>query len=367
MEVIKYFKYVLLVTIAITFPVLACFFLVFRGLLHFYLKLKHGEDFYGLMDGYDTVWEVHETSRGQITILGTFDFDEEKNGDVYDAFVRQIHQPELRRSCRKAAMRRRHLLGYNYYIEMDPYDGLVQKMPPYEDEEDVRRMLSACSNQPIGPQDDKMLEFLVGTKPIRFAQNGRFEYPIIMKMHHSLGDGIALMNFCITGLGRDPAAFLKKTEEDFRKMFKIKKNDQGNDAARPEDAANEADANAEEASTTPKKGTMQLGKLLRKVMTSKFYHPLFGKPDANLLHGKTLTGRKNLVWSRDMGRDYVRAVKNIKSRFDGVSFNNVLFAALAASFSEYYQKVRAAYVYLYGTHLLATRAETRGKYHPTTT
>lgn len=312
----------------ITFLLLLLFG-VHRRIVDLILRGRHGAKFGGLLSGTDSFWAIKDdSSTNLITILMTIKCNYKV--DVYKRVRRKIYQKFFRNALAypKMLSSLNYFCGYHYLIRNSvSIEECVGKI----DDCDLLEQIGQYSSLPRSHRG--LWEVLVGSRPSK--KDNALYYTIVFRVHHSLGDGVALIKLLINALEE---AELQNEEYD------------------PIDSSFIEDL-------FPRVGIVHLIPVLFNLTTrvcsnllvllktlgvlikapgALISEILTRTPDVSILHGPKLSGENVVAIRIESEQHYVNAIKRIKSRIgDGVRFSDVLLTAVSASVAEYYEKVSA--------------------------
>ncbi|PSN57644.1 hypothetical protein C0J52_05414 [Blattella germanica] len=200
--------------------------------VHIFLKLTQ-KHYVELFEGLDAVWAVEkETSRSIINALTFFEVENMEQGNTLLYTFRKLVADRLATSplpCPKMFYLRRRCLGYFYWekqvdLTIEDYIRPMQIVPSeYQStnynmcefpnsiaEETLKNYVAEICNTTLPKNNAASWEILVGSHPITKsptsltddASKGDFgktvQYPILFRVHHSLGDGLSLMQLLVS-------------------------------------------------------------------------------------------------------------------------------------------------------------------------
>ncbi|XP_039283628.1 uncharacterized protein LOC111055404 isoform X2 [Nilaparvata lugens] len=214
------------------FLLLACYRQCVITLLK--VKCKKGT-FAGLMKGNDAFWAVEEdASRSVINILALADFSfiveaSRKGEEPLNTVQELIEERLLSSPCRfpKLLCYRRQAMGYFFWERQPSIDvqDHVRWMDYPRDQPDqlvsekvLKSFVSSQVNSPLPAYHASGWEILISRYPLRvdkisddpldaMESGNRFDnkYPVLFRVHHSLGDGVALIRLLLDALA-DPCS-----------------------------------------------------------------------------------------------------------------------------------------------------------------
>ncbi|CAG2054455.1 unnamed protein product [Timema podura] len=213
-------------------PLVVLIFIVlmfYRQTVQVILWLVHGKRFAGLMEGADTVWALEDdTSKSVINILAMLQVSsaDESLGEGLLTSLRQLVLSRVLTSpqrCPKLLYyRRKSALGYFYWerqneLHLENHIRWMETGMSISDgisEEILGGVISELANAPLPDQHASSWEILVGrnfiSEPntnvktsLEEGMSGKYnkqKYPVLFRVHHSLGDGVALLQLLMKTL-----------------------------------------------------------------------------------------------------------------------------------------------------------------------
>lgn len=172
--------------------------------------MKHGDCFVGMLDGRDAMWGLEEHKNCGVVNIVAFIEDSVMNGEndlpgnLRRVFIQRFDKliADKRDQYRKGLLRRNRAFGYFYWtddLNIQPSD-VIQLIEPntkgaYLSELELRELASRITTSKLPYNHEALWEILVLTKPI-LEDNGNVQkYPIFLRFHHSMGDGVAILRF----------------------------------------------------------------------------------------------------------------------------------------------------------------------------
>lgn len=200
--------------------------------------------------------------------------------------------------------RRQVYVDLNEYVQIVEYDsenGILNK-------DDFETIVTNTSHKPL-PYDNKGLFQILITKNPIVKSNVKDDYGIIFRIHHSVGDGVALIEFLCDTLADDvqakPACLVSNTK--------------------------------------PKEHSDNVNFVtnLRKIceIPMSFVNLIIKDHDVNSLHGPELECDTIFKWT-DTDENLLLMIKDIKERV-GARFSDILAMALSRGLNYYFSKVRS--------------------------
>lgn len=282
------------------------------------LSFKYRGSFIGLLNGCDQVWAVENKSKSIITIMLVIESG--KDVDVYERVLKLMGK--ICEDNWKFSHRRGKAFGYYFWkkglINIDEHVRKVQL-----EEASLGDFIGKWSNVELPQGHETSWDVFVGTKDLKREGEKRLT-PVIARIHHTIGDGVALMTMFLRALkDEEEVRVIHSQESVLRRAFK---------------------------ESFPTRVIFERARKLTVVFGDYLYLIFFGVgfaahqflirgKDNNALHGPDLTGEKVIDWITEEDLPILNVIKRIKRRFNGVSFNDVLLTAVSSSFCDYINKV----------------------------
>ncbi|XP_063623549.1 uncharacterized protein LOC134795586 [Cydia splendana] len=275
--------------------------------------------FVSFLDSFDVFWSLEDdTTKSVITVLGVIE------SDSPTALVLNIKHKLLNifpnQATDKLFFRRSEGYGFYYWrryssIDINQYVEMID-FPKKSDTlstEDLETLMTEISNQSLPYNDEALFKILVTKQKVSNYGQERGEYGIVFRIHHSVGDGVALIEF------------LCKTLADDKK-----------------DCAVSMFSNAEMYNTRIQESPNNLIDMMEKLLEMPicFVDGIIRKPDDNSLHGPVLFGEKIFKWT-ESDENLLTMVKEIKDSVDNMKFTDVLASALSSGLHKYFSKTMA--------------------------
>lgn len=272
-------------------------------------KDKH---FVGFLDSFDVFWSLeNDSSKSVINVLGIIE------SDSPDAIANSIKE-KLRNilpndGTRKIFYRRNEEFGFYYwrrysFVDMDQYVELVE-LPDNSkgSTDDLETLMSDLQNRSLPYEDEGLFKILITKQRVCINEKKRGEYGIIFRIHHSIGDGVALIEFLCQTLA-------DQSENGPINMFSMPEN-------KPDSPTDLLD---------------MMQKLCEIPIC--FIDGIVRKPDSNSLHGSSLFGKKIFKWTKS-DENLLLMVKEIKNNVDRLNFSDVLITALSNGLRNFFSQV----------------------------
>ncbi|XP_017777436.1 PREDICTED: uncharacterized protein LOC108563313 [Nicrophorus vespilloides] len=317
-KLIGQLHWIILLPLSLICTIFLCLMLIilaiYYEIINFVLRLKHGDDYCGIMDGSDVIWVVEEETSSLIKTLIMVDAKDGEDCEPLFEFIKSSYE-KIAKSHKKMSWVRKYFMGYGYFLKTHiNIHEHVRYLEDYKDVEGLNLLMDKLSDSPLPAGNTALWEVYVGRVPLKWDKNGgKVQYPIFTKYHHSLGDGMSLMTLITTQLIDNGVNIMKESCETYSNVLK---------------------------KSALKKSQPTFLENVKKLLNKSYYITYFGlldDKDENMLHQKRLSNEKHICYSLEKeSTNYVEKVKSIKNRFKGISFNDVIMSAFSASCAEYY-------------------------------
>ncbi|XP_063697188.1 uncharacterized protein LOC134828138 [Culicoides brevitarsis] len=314
------------------------------------LKAKHGVHFKGFLEGPDTVWACERPrARSVINIISYLSVPREQyepmrtSGKILHSLRQRISGAlmEGQQPHPKMFYRKMNELGYFFWSDEAPckIEKYIRHMDFYSEtrefltEDDLKQYTTEKCNAPLPENHSRTWEMLVSKQPIMRDDGNGFYYPILFRVHHCLGDGVALLRLLLESMAdKSVNAKLLWTSGAVK-------------AEKPEKSAF-----FETFKTISQALTMQnLQKTYEKFIQVAYlvYVTPFVlcnitfslSPDSNILHPDEIHGEKVVNWIHEASLNFplLETIKRIKKRTPGARFSDVISTILSKSLSKYFR------------------------------
>lgn len=301
---------VLVLPLVLVFLILA---LVYKVSCLVVIKRKD-EHFVEFLDSFDVFWCLEDdTSKSIINALGVIESDSPLIiAESIKEKLQNIYQSE---GTRKIFYRRCEELGFYYWrknvlVDMNQYVEVIEVPDKHELEvADLENLMTDLQKQALPYQDEGLFKILVTKQRIGNCFKERGDYGIIFRIHHSVGDGVALIEFLCQ-------SFADKSDCCRVNMFSFP------------DSCSKRDSPG------------NLIDMMRKLcdIPVRFVDGIIRKPDNNALHGPGLLGTKVFKWTQS-NENLLTMVKEIKDNVENLNFTDVLLTALSRGLRIFYTQV----------------------------
>lgn len=327
-----------------------------RIIVKILLKKKYGSNFIRLLVGTDTIWALEEDSaRSIINVITTIEvntkLNDSSNGKLLNKLKETIRQKFFTGKCPYPKMfyKRSFEKGYYFWEKHENLciDDYVRPMNLNEkheiNNESLRKFVSENANTKLPFDNTASWEILISERPMVKSKDEQPNieiYPLLFRIHHSLGDGVVLMKLLLKTIADedlDVKAVKKRslTTESILKYI------------------------TEKFSFKKIHGiplTIGLRKCFHNTLTkimllimapASLMSQILRPPDTNTLHGPALSGNKVCAWLSDglVEESLLVKIKRVKSRIPGMSFSDIFLTALSASYHNYFTQV-TKYTYI---------------------
>ncbi|XP_034940638.1 uncharacterized protein [Chelonus insularis] len=207
------------ILIAPFIAVLLIFFFIYRKIIDVVLKVSMGDIYGGLLEGTDSIWAVEDTSGlSIINALGVLEMKKD-NIDVLSDLRNLVKDRLISPNFEKLWWTRNKKYGYYYWQKTNEIN-LKQRVRWLNSDEReecdgncndihkglLKRLITKVCNQPLPQQHSICWEILIGNfcKKCQVINDGNNQspslkqnIPVLFRIHHSLGDGVALLRLLL--------------------------------------------------------------------------------------------------------------------------------------------------------------------------
>ncbi|XP_048487588.1 uncharacterized protein LOC105396619 [Plutella xylostella] len=278
---------------------------------------QNDKRFVKFLDSFDVFWSLEDdVSKSIINVLGII--ESESPQTLVDNIKEKLENLLLHEEADKIFYRRNERYGFYYWrkfstIDINEYVQIIDQ--PDEtvlSMSDLEELMAKVAKKPLPYHDEGLFQILVTKNHLAnndINDNMKQEYGIIFRIHHSVGDGVALIDFLCKTLADE-------TQPDTANMF-----------------------NFREASTVNSNAPSDLMEMIRKLCEIPvcFVDGIVREADDSSLHGPKLLGGKVFKWTKSDENLFLK-VKEIKDKAEGLHFSDVLAAALSAGLHTFFSK-----------------------------
>ncbi|XP_035892404.1 uncharacterized protein LOC118503342 [Anopheles stephensi] len=343
-------------------------FQVYRIAIQTVLRHRHGKHFKGLLDGADVVWAIEDqNSRGMINIMANVEepftdwasVDGSTSAGILLTLRKRISARLMRNYQPHPKMFWKRSVELGYYFWSDQSELTVEDYIRYMDtvplqaglhfieEHQLRTLLSKINNRQLPANHSASWEVLVGKQPLFDEKRNMLKYPILFRVHHSLGDGVALMRLLLE------AIVDKEVPSRWKHLSKLKVMNI-NYILKQQKAANHhrlavGDTffqRVRKILPSASELAAQRDKLVRIIWTiytaPAFFHDVSRRQaDNNCIHASQMANDKVVSWiheDHNSGTSWVEIIKRTKRLIPGTRFSDVFLTALSSSLEAYFNK-----------------------------
>lgn len=284
--------------------------LVYKVLCLVVIKWKD-EHFMDFLDSIDVFWCLEDdASKSIINALGVIESDSPLI--IVNNIKEKLQYIYQSNGTRKIFYRRCEQFGFYYWrknnlVDMNQYVELIE-VPDKHDLEivDLENLMTDLQKQTLPYEDEGLFKILITKQKVGNYFKERGDYGIIFRIHHSVGDGVALIELLCQ-------SFSDCCEVN---MFSFP------DGCRKQDS--------------PENLIDMMQKLYD--IPVAFVDGIIRKPDNSALHGPELLGTKIFKWTQS-NENLLTKVKEIKDNVENLNFTDVLLTALSCGLRNFYTQV----------------------------
>ncbi|XP_049874458.1 uncharacterized protein LOC126372652 [Pectinophora gossypiella] len=277
--------------------------------------IRKDKNFVGFLDSFDVFWSLEDdTSKSIINVLGIIESNSSQA--VAKDIKKKLEQAILNDTTGKIFYRRNEKYGFYYwsrhnFVDMDQYVEVIELPNKCDDNLnviDLENLMTDLQEDSLPYEDEGLFKILITRQRISNHNNLKGNYGIIFRIHHSVGDGTALIEFLCQTLADE-------TNDCLVNMFSM-----------PEAYRNPS---------SPKNLVDMMQTLLEIPIC--FVDGILRKPDENPLHSKSLNGRTVFKWT-ESDENLLTMVKEIKENVARTCFSEILIAALSRGLRNSFQQ-----------------------------
>lgn len=350
-----------LLTILVTFQ-------LYRTAIGIILQRRHGKHFKGLLDGADVVWAIEDqNSRGMINIMANVEepftnwtsVDGSMSADILLTLRKRISSRLMRnyQPHPKMFWKRNVELGYYFWsdqseLTVEDYIRYLDTIPLAVnqhsiDERQLRSLLGKINNRHLPANHTSSWEVLVGRQPLYDETRNMLKYPIVFRVHHSLGDGVALMRLLLE------AIVDKEVPSRWKHLSKLKVMNIDYILKQQTTANHHSSMLCEtklqrmwKQIPSSKDLAAQRDRFLRILWTiytaPAFFHDVSRRQaDNNCIHASQMANEKVISWIHEdhtSNTHWVEIIKRTKRLLPGTRFSDVFLTALSSSLEAYFTR-----------------------------
>lgn len=315
------------------------------------LKEKHGEHFKGFLEGPDTVWACErKRARSVINIISYLSVPREQyepmrtSGKILHSLRQRISNSlmEGEQPHPKMFYKKKNELNYYFWSDESPckIEKYIRHMDFYNEtrefmtEEDFKQYVTEKCNGPLPEDHSRTWEMLVSKQPVLRDDGQGYYYPILFRVHHCLGDGVALLRLLLESMA--------DKSENAKLLWTAPKNI---------DSEDKQDSKFLNVTKTFVKN-LSLPNLQKTY--EKFIQTIYLiyvtpyvlctltfslSPDSNIMHPNDIDGEKVVNWIHEASLNFplLDTIKKIKQRTPGARFSDVICTILSKSLNKYFK------------------------------
>lgn len=278
---------------------------------------RKDERFVEFLDSFDVFWSLEDdTSKSIINALGVIESDSALiiANSIKDK-LQYIYESDR---SRKIFYRRCEELGFYYWrkyhlVDMNQYVELIE-VPDKHDLEivDLENLMTNLQRQALPYEDEGLFKILITKQRVGNSFKERGDYGIIFRIHHSVGDGVALIQLLCQSFAGNCCRV---------NMFSVP------------DGSNKRDSPG------------NLIDMMQKLcdIPIRFVDGIIRKPDNSALHGPGLLGTKVFKWTQS-DENLLTMVKEIKDNVENLNFTDVLLTALSNGLRNFFIQVNFNFI-----------------------
>ncbi|KAF5269533.1 hypothetical protein FQA39_LY08722 [Lamprigera yunnana] len=304
-----------IVTTTLSLP----FLWLYRKLIASVLKIKLGDEFFGLISGMDVPMACYNSQNSLMSALIIYKCRKTTSNDALMKYFRNVVETNWR-GINNAYMKK-------FFTAIDEYMGCLYlknsqinieecicELASTEEELDRDKLIKLLGDyyyKPLPP--NALWDFHIGLKPLKWKDDPDVNYyPMFVRVHHVITDGITLTNLL-------SKVFADEIQLDKPQVFPVEQHKE----------------------LLMKKIVKIIYSFLNSLVycLSSLFLCLILKGHDNNAWSKTSTSNKEILqFCTDEDGSYFRKVKEIKRKCDGTLFSEILMTALSASLDGYFKK-----------------------------
>lgn len=313
------------------------------------LKEKHGEHYKGFLEGPDMVWACErKRSRSVINIISYLSVPREQyepmrtSGKILHALRQRIGHALMEgvQPHPKMFYKKMNELGYFFWSNETPckiekfirHMDFWSKTSEFLTEDQFKEYVTEKCNAALPEDHTRTWEMLVSKQPVKRDDGKGYYYPILFRVHHCLGDGVALLRLLLESMADKSmnakllwtAPNVIDTKEHPKWLHTVKS------------IANALTIHNLQKGYEKMIQTLYLIYVTPFVLTNITFSLA---PDSNILHPNDINGEKVVNWVHEGSLNFplLDTIKQIKQRVPGARFSDVLSTILSKSLSKYFK------------------------------
>ncbi|EDS26375.1 conserved hypothetical protein [Culex quinquefasciatus] len=241
-------------------------------------------------------------------------------------------------------------LGYYYWSDLsdltiEDYIRYLEYIPlesdeRYIDERKLRSLMSEINNRYLLRSHTASWEILVGRQPLLDEKRNVLRFPVIFRVHHSLGDGVALLRLLLESIVDKEVPSRWKRLSNFKAMnleYRIQQN--ANRFLQQRSLIEKLYQRIPTARQIYTWKRQQLQLLWTIFTAPAFFHDVSARAvDHNCIHASELSNQKVVSWIHEEEHSdthWVEVIKRTKQQLPGARFSDAFLTALSSSLQKY--------------------------------
>lgn len=278
---------------------------------------RRDKHFFEFMHHTDVIWNLKGDSvMDVISVIETKSLE-----DMIENIKSKLNCLVDDKTFNKIFYRRHEKYGFYYWrkynkIDVSQYIEMIDVPGRSElSASDLEELMAELANKPLPYDDHGLFKILITKQKMKGSNTEGGDYGMFFRFHHSIGDGIAIMDLFHDSL-------CDKSLLNNVKSSKV-------------------------ATTTNCGGKMDFLETIKKVCDIPLcvLEFLFRRSDVNSLHGPPLKGIK-IYKSTAPDEDLLVMVKEIRRSADYLNFTEIILAAFSGGLNHYFTKVMKYYISL---------------------
>nr|XP_026499064.1 uncharacterized protein LOC113402919 [Vanessa tameamea] len=307
-------KFFILITLILVMPFVLSLLLLasFYKLICSVIIKRKDKHFAGFLNSFDVFWSLEDdATKSIINVLGVI--ESKSSQDLVDHIREKLQNVIQNSDAEKIFYRRNEEFGFYYwrkccYIDINQYVRIVDVSNSTElNVSDLEEIMTEIAYQPLPFNDEGLFQILITNQKLK-SDNKNDEYGVIFRIHHAVGDGVALIEFLCESLA---------DKENESNVFCM------------------PDAYKSNSKKTPSDLMEMIMKLCK--MPVCLVNGILRVPDRTSLHGPTLIGKKLFKWT-DSDENLFDLVKDIKKHSEDLNFSDILATSLSCGLRDYFIK-----------------------------
>ncbi|CAH2256670.1 jg19629 [Pararge aegeria aegeria] len=309
-------KSLILLILLLSLPLVVAFLIgasLYKFLCSIIIK-RRDKHFAGFLDSFDVFWSLEDdATKSIINVLGII--ESQSSQELIEHIKEKLQSIVQNNDTEKLFYRRSEEYGFYYwrkccYIDSSQYVRVIDVSNVINlSVSDLEEIMTEVSYQPLPFNDEGLFQILVTNQKIKNNDKGNSEYGIIFRIHHAVGDGVALIEFLCQTLadGKDDELITFCMPETYNVSSK-------------------------------KTGADYLNMITKLCeIPGCLIDGILREPDKSSLHGPPLTGKKFYKWV-ESNDNLFQMVKDIKENVEEANFSDILATALSSGFRDYFRK-----------------------------